>query len=93
MKDKKHNNRKRTKSRNYYFQHVKEKVDIFDNRLVTVKNKWYHKLLLRLRLVSWDSLVIAKDIKVGEKYVYTKFIRQQQPTKRQMHGLSRMVNV
>ncbi len=85
------NNRKRTKSRNHYFQTIYKDVPVYENRIVEVKNKWYHKLLLRFKLVKWEHLVKAKDVIVRYRSVPDKTIKHNILTKRKLRQLKRVV--
>jgi hypothetical protein len=65
------NNKKKTRGRNFYYQRVNKNVPIYDRRIVGIRNKWYHKILLFLRLMSRSKIAIRKSVVVDYKLVPT----------------------
>jgi hypothetical protein len=72
-------NRKTTPGRRIYYQDVMGKLkDVYDNRLVQVKNTRFWKFILWLGLIKKSFLIVRKDIKVGEIIGRLKTIKHLQ---------------
>jgi len=85
-------NRKSTKGRKIYYQEVTGKIkDVYDNRLVSVKNTWFWKLLCYLKLIKKSSLITRKNIKVGEVIGRLKTIKHLQPSPQSAEVSKKMI--
>jgi hypothetical protein len=65
------NNRKRTRGRNFYYQRVNRKEPIYERRIVGIRNKWYHRILLFLKLMRKSRIAIRKNIVIDYKSIPT----------------------
>jgi hypothetical protein len=79
------NNRKRTTGRRIYYQRINRNEAIYDVRIVGIRNKWYHRLLLWLKLMDKSRIAKRKSIVVGYHAVPTnKVIKHVLPSPNQV---------